>query len=130
LQAALKQAAKSPYVTKHTYPLSGVLIAPCGMAYSGQFTNDRRYYRCRGREHEPRCSCRMLWSGKVEELAWGHLMDALSDPDALFARLQGQYAPIDLEEPESALASHDAEVRRLEDALTATAVRFAHLPLS
>jgi hypothetical protein len=70
----------------------------------------------------------MLWASVVEELAWTTLLNHLSDPDALFLTLDPIYVPRDDEDTAVRLGELDADVTRIEDALVATAVRFAHLP--
>ncbi len=128
VQDALREGAWAPYSDRKVYPLSGILRSPCGTTYSGQFTNDRRYYRCKEKDHAPRCTCRMLWSDDVERLVWEALMGALTDPDVLFAAIDPIYVPASDEDTNARLEVLDEEVERIEASLVMAAVRLAHLP--
>ena len=69
LQTILKQTKKSVYRKPHVYPLSGRLLSRCGSTYSGLYDayTDRRYYRCKGKEVAPYCSCSRIEAKTVED---------------------------------------------------------------
>jgi Resolvase, N terminal domain/Recombinase/Recombinase zinc beta ribbon domain len=85
VQSVLTATKRSVYRRQKVYPLSGHLFSPCGMRYSGQFDahGDRRYYRCKGKEIPPYCTCSRIAAKEVEEQVWFEIVPLLSDPKRL-----------------------------------------------
>lgn len=119
LQTTLAATKRGVYRGKKLYPLSGRLISQCGLNYSGLYDSrtDRRYYRCKGREEKPYCSCSRIDARTIEDQVWWQIVPLLEDPERLLA-LTG----LDVEESEAMqrqqLKKLDAKVANLSTAIT------------
>jgi DNA invertase Pin-like site-specific DNA recombinase len=89
---ATKPARTYTYpVNTRVYPMSGLLISPCGKHYVGStpVESESSHYVCSGKQPEYAgaggCSCSQVWAEGVEEWAWGNVCALLGDRDRLLA---------------------------------------------
>jgi hypothetical protein len=139
VQAVLKQTKRSIYRQQQVYPLSGHLVSPCGQRFSGAYDAvlERRYYRCKGKEEPPYCSCSRIEAQAIEEKVWWQIVPCLEDPKWLLevtgldkdvtkdrVRAQGKTLDTKIKNLTSAITHRaaDALAKGLDPALIAAAV--------
>jgi site-specific DNA recombinase len=119
VQAILNATRKQVYNRPKVFPLSSRLVSPCGLTYSGTYdaTMDRRFYRCKGREHAPYCSCRRIDAQTVEDRVFEEVLAFLDDPKRLL-----EVAGLDKDETDESrreqIRTLDARIARLSEAIT------------
>jgi hypothetical protein len=119
VQAILSATYRQIYNKSRVFPLSSRLVSPCGLTYSGTYdaSMDRRFYRCKGRESAPYCSCRRIDAQTVEDQVFEEVLEFLDDPKRLLA-----VAGLDKDETESERREHvrtlDTKIENLSVAIT------------
>jgi len=109
---------------KHEWLLAGRIRSPHGRRMHGMYDpNGKRRYRCGGKFSPDGslgkfCDCRMVHADDVEELVWGVVTKALSDPAKLLslARAQAQISAEETKTTSVDLAALDRKIARLERA--------------
>jgi hypothetical protein len=124
VQSVLSSTARAVYRRRQVYPLSGHLRSPCGLYYSGQYAADvdRRYYRCKGREDPPYCTCSRIRASEVEEQVWRQIVPLLSDPKRLLSLTGLDREDTQLVHREMVIVL-DARIENLTEAITKRAAQ-------
>lgn len=122
VQAFLAATKRSVYRRPRLYPLSGRLVSPCGLRYSGQYDDkvDRRFYRCKGKEAPPYCSCTRLSAQELEDEVFAEVLDFFEDPERLLAAT-GLDEDDDAEAHREQLRAMDRKIANLSEAITGRA---------
>ena len=119
VQAILQATSNKVYNRPRVFPLSSRLVSPCGETYSGTYdaSMDKRFYRCRGREHAPYCSCRRIDAQTVEDQVFEEVLAFLDDPKRLLA-----VTGLDTDETDESRREHvrtlDTRIQNLSVAIT------------
>jgi site-specific DNA recombinase len=119
LQAILFATRKQTTRRAKVFPLSSRLVSPCGLTYSGTYdaSLDRRYYRCKGRESAPYCSCRRIPAREVEDQVFEEVLSFLDDPERLL-RVTGLDREETREEQRESVRALDTRIANLLRAIT------------
>jgi hypothetical protein len=119
VQAVIEATRKQHFRKPHIFPLSSRLVSPCGLTYSGTYDAymGRRYYRCKGRESQPYCSCHRIQAQPVEDQAFEEVLSFLEDPKRLLA-VTGLDKEETQESRREALRTLDAKIANLDEAIT------------
>lgn len=121
LQQALTLISRGKYSTRNIYPLTGLIVNPCG-AHAAGFgrTSGKQYrwYSCSGKTEKyagasDKCQCPVLDAASIERVVWEKVTDLLGSPEKLEALAQEW-----IDNHKGATPDHDTRIEVLSEQIT------------